>query len=108
MGKGKKAKRRKMSWSRYLIHKLINGFDLPASYCFRLWLFELVKPKNLTVKQFCYVPGEERYELIDPDVNRMTWGSVKVGEDVFQPLPEESLKAIISPKTCIETSHQSA
>lgn len=98
-------KQREISWFRYLIHKLINGFDLPASYCFRLWLFEMVRPKNLTVKQFCFVPGEEFYELIDPDETLMTWGSVKVGENVFQPMPEEVLKEIISPKTCTETPH---
>lgn len=83
------------------------GNDLPISYCIRRWLFEMVKPENLTVIQFCYVPGEESYALTDPNLNRICWGSVKVGEGVFQPLPAESLAAIISPGTCSDTSHQS-
>lgn len=103
-----KPKKKKRHWFRSLIGRLYFHVDLPVSYCLRRWLFEMVQPENLTVIQLCYVPGEEQYALMDPDMNRICWCLVKVDENVFQPLPAEALAAIISPKTCSDTSHQSA
>lgn len=103
----KSQKRKRKPWFRLLIGRLYFHRNLPVSYCFRQWLFEMVRPENLTVYQHCYVPGEEFYAVMDPDMERSFWGEVKIAEDVFQPLSDEALKAIISPKTCSDTPHQS-
>ncbi len=107
MSKKGKSKKERKPWFRLLCCRLGHDYDLPLSYSLRRWLFELVQPRNLTVVQFQYVPGEELYGIIDPDMNRICWSDVKIDKGVFQPLPREALIAITSPKTCSDTSHQS-
>ncbi len=108
MHKEGKVKRKRRPWFRLLIGALYFNSDYPLSYCFCQWLFDMIRPENLSIIAYEGMDRRGYCSLADPDMNLCCWGQVKVIEGHYQFDFIEAEPPVTAPKTCSKTHHQSS
>ena len=107
MKEEQKAKRKRRPAIRLLIGSLYFHYNQPVSYCFRRWLFDMVRPDNLSVLMYSGMVEQGYCSIADPDRDFECWGSVNVNTTCFGFSCDEKKIAATSQKTSSNISHQS-
>ena len=102
-----KQKRKRKPWFRLLIGCLYHGAYTPVSYSLRQWLFDMIRPENLSIVAYDGMFRQGYCALADPDMNLTCWGQVNVIEGHYQYGFCEIETPLTSQKTCSDTPHQS-
>lgn len=103
----KNPRRRKRPIIRSLIGCLYFHGNQPVSYCLRQWIFDMIRPENLSIMAYDGMKHQGYCALADPDKDYDCWGQVKVIPSLYQFDFHEYETPVTSPKTCSDTPWQS-